>query len=234
MRTIKFAIYSFLFTALTITNPGCKKNNDKKANCLLSSASSATAGNGYIFLYDNDGKLIRTTLGANVATYEYDGNTTIVTNLDSGKFLNKSTITKNTDGLAINVRTDYDLSGNTWNNTFYEYTGTELNRSTYTSSTGGIATITTYTWQNQNLVASRQDTTVSTLEYYTDKPRQTGDFLSLIQFIQGYEIYRTKNLLKTLSGSNLIYIFGTDGKINSVELISGASTTILDYQYQCN
>jgi hypothetical protein len=234
MRTIKFAVYSILFTAPTITGPGCKKNNDKKANCQLISASSPTAGNGYIFLYDNEDKLIRTSLGGSVATYDYSDNTTVITNLDSGKFTNKSTVTKNADGLAINVRTEYDQTGTVWNNTSYEYTGTELSKSTFTSSAGGNAMITTYTWLNQNLVASKQDTTVSTLGYYTDRPRQTGDFLSLIQFIQGYEIYRTKNLLKTLSGSNLIYIFGTDGKINSIEVVSGASTTFLDYQYQCN
>jgi hypothetical protein len=234
MRPLKFALYSMLLLALTGINTGCKKSNDKKASCQLSSASSATAGNAYVFLYNNEDKLIRTTLNSNLVTYDYSGNTTVVTSLDSGKFFSKSTVTNNSDGLAINVRTDYDLAGTMWSNTFYEYTGTELSRSTFTSSAGGNATVNTYTWSNQNLIASKQDTSISTLEYYIDKPRQTGDFLSLIQFIQGYEIYRTKNLLKSLTGSNLIYVFGTDGKINSVEVVSGTTTSILDYQYQCN
>ncbi len=234
MRILKFFYFAILICTIAGLQSGCKKNNDKKANCRISSASSTTAGNAYLFLYNNENKLIRTSLGSSVITYDYSGNTTTVTNLDSGKFLNKSIVTNNADGLAINVRTETNTNGSEWSNTFYEYTGTELAKSTFTSSAGGSATVSTYVWTNGNLVSSKTDTTISTLDYYTDKPRQPGDFLSLVQVIQGYEIYRTRNLLKTASGTNLIYIFGTDGKIISLEAVSGTSTTILDYQYQCN
>jgi hypothetical protein len=233
MRFSKLFISSTLILALTGIYTSCKKNNDKKANCRIASLITNPGANVYTFLYNNESKLIRTALGNSVITYDYSGNTTTIINLDSGKFLNKSIVTNNADGLAINVRTESNSAGTDWNNTFYEYTGVELARSTFTSSAGGSA-VTTYTWVNQNLVAAKTDTTTSTLEYYPDKPRQAGDFLSLIQTVQGYEIYRNKNLIKMFQGTNLNYIFGADGKINSLEAASPASTAILDYQYQCN
>jgi hypothetical protein len=52
--------------------------------------------------------------------------------------------------------------------------------------------------------------------------------------LQGYEIYRNKNLLKTIAGTSLNYEFGTDGKISSLSATTGANETFINYEYQCD
>ena len=71
------------------------------------------------------------------------------------------------------------------------------------------------------------------LNYYMDKPKQTGDYLSVVQLFDGYEIIRNKNLLKTYSQVNLVYNFNPDGNISSV----GAAPDnqfFFEYEYDCN
>jgi len=218
----------------------CKKNNDKAPECRIISATGVPGGASYQLTYDNTGKLSRVVLGQGVITYDYtgNGNMVTVTNMDSGQFRSRTVVTLNPVGLASNVRVEDDLTGATWSNTSYEYNGDELSRSTSTSSAGGAPSVSTYTWSDGNMISATTDPTgpmpsTSTFEYYTDKPRQNGDFLLLLQLLQGYEIYRNKNLIKGISGAVLTYIFAKDGKIASLEVAEG-TTSFLDYQYQCN
>ena len=233
MKKIKiFATAFLLFTAIVVLD-ACKKNNDKKT-CHISEISSPTSTEKNSFSYDVSGRLSQLISGGSLTTYSYSGSTTTVTILDSGKFLSRTTIFNNDAGLAINVRIEYDETGTIWNNQFFEYSGDELSKSTNTSSDLPKPIITTYTWSNGNMVSAKTDTTTTTYGYYTDKLRQTGDYFLLVQMIQGYEIIRNKNLLKSVSGSTLSYEPGPDGNISTLSVTTGGSTTSIDLHYLCN
>jgi hypothetical protein len=227
-------IILFVTPTLTVIFPGCKKNTDKKTQCEITSVSSPLLGDTYLLTYDINRQLKRVTFGANISTYEYTPDKTTVTNLQSGVFQSKTVITFNSSGLALNVRSETNTTGTEWTNDAFEYNGVELAKSTTTSSAGGTPGIVTYTWVNQNMRSATSPAGTSVYEYYTDKPRQAGDFLSLVQLIQGYEIYRNKNLIKNFAGSDFIYEFGSDGNISSVKVTSGTNISFLDYQYQCH
>jgi len=107
-------------------------------------------------------------------------------------------------------------------------------RSTNTSSTARAPYVTTYSWKDHNMVSTTADTTTTNFGYYTDKARQSGDYFLLVQTIQGYEIIRCKNLLKTVGSSTLAYEFGDGGKITSLSATTGSNTSFLDFEYQCN
>ena len=219
---------------VTAVFSGCKKNHDKKPQCEITSVISPLLGDTYLLLYDINKQLKRVTFGANIITYEHTPGRTIVTSLQAATFLSKTIITLNPSGLAINERIENNDTGTDWVNNAYEYNGEELIKSTQTTSAGGNPDIVTYTWANQNMRSATSIAGTTVYDYYTDKPRQAGDFLSLVQLIQGYEIYRTKNLIKNYGGSIFSYEFGSDGNISSVKVTSGTSTSFIDYLYQCN
>ncbi|MGE5108783.1 MAG: hypothetical protein ACM3H8_14665 [Sphingobacteriales bacterium] len=73
-------------------------------------------------------------------------------------------------------------------------------------------------------------------QYYTDKPRQDGDYsVSLHEFLLGYEVFRCKNLLKSVGDVVYKYDFDAGGKIISVSYSSPyiPSTVIYKYAYEC-
>jgi hypothetical protein len=234
MKTFKILITTTLVLGITGIFNGCKKDTDIKPVCRIINVSFNPSGGPFNLSYNSDGKISRAITGTNVTTYTYTGNTTIVTLFDAGTFNNKKIITMNAAGLATNIRTENNIAGTDWLNDAFEYNGEEISRSTHTASTGGSPTITTYTWSNHNLVSETLGSITTTYDYYTDKPRQNGDFLSLLQLIGGYEVYRNKNLLKSFNGTIFTYNVGTDGNISSAELTSGSSVSFIDYQYQCN
>ncbi|HEX7493884.1 MAG TPA: hypothetical protein VF346_06680 [Bacteroidales bacterium] len=215
----------------------CKKDSTPKPICKIITATSSDVGtSAYNFSYNSDGTLNSSSHGSSLTTFSYSPNTIIETTTNGGAFGSKKTITLNANGLASNVRTENNVTGTSWNNTLYEYSGAELIKSTDSDSAGDPVDISTFTWSGGNLTSITGSST-ETLAYYTDKPAQTGDYLSLIQLVFGYQIYRVKNALKSsVSGSSNIsfsYTYDADGKITSVSVVS-ISTTTLTYQYQCN
>lgn len=229
-------------TAILLSNlfHGCKKNNDgnKKNNvkpsCLIGTVLVVRMGDRLNFFYNSDGKLGTVIAGSTVTTYDHSMNGTVVTTRDAGNFRDKTTVTLNDAGLATNVRTENDTAGTHWINYAYEYNGDELARSVATRSGNSDSAITTYGWLNHNLVTLVSGTTATSFDYYSEKATQTGDYLSFIQLLQGYDIYRTRNLLKSISGSGVIYEFTPDGNISSATIGSGGDSTKFDYGYQCN
>jgi YD repeat-containing protein len=233
MKTLRTFIPLTLALALSGILVQCKKDNEKKPACNLITVTTAPNGTPIHLTYNADGKLSRAVSTNSVIAYEYTPSSATIVTTNSGNFGSKTIATLNNDGLAINVRTENDSLGNSWSNTFYEYNGQELSKSTLTTSAGGPAMVTTYTWVNQNLVLLTTDASSQVFGYYSNKLRQTGDYLLLVQQLQGYEIYRNKNLFKSLDAVNLNYEFGTDGRINSLSVTSGATESFIIYEYQC-
>jgi len=188
----------------------------------------------YHFIYNSKGQLSRVVAGSALIAYDYAGDSTIVTREDSGRFQSRAVVMVNSSGLATNVKTYTGASATDWDNTTYEYNGEELKRSTYTSSTGGNPSVTTYTWSNHNLVSQISGTDTARFEYYTDKPIQDGDYFDFTNRIQGYEFVRNKNLLKIIYGQVFTYDFGQNGNITTLELTSGNTKAFIDYEYECH
>jgi len=234
MKTLRKLISLTLVLAFALMLVQCKKDNEKKPVCSLITVTTAPNGTPIHLNYNTDGKLSRVVSTTSLITYEYSPTSVTILTTNSGNFISKAIATLNIDGLAINVRTENDSLGADWSNNFYEYNGQELSKSTLTTSAGGPPVVSTYTWIDHNLVLLSTGATSQTFGYYTDKLRQTGDYLMLVQQLQGYEIYRNKNLFKSLDAVTLNYEFGADGRINSLSVISGATENFVIYEYQCN
>ena len=233
MKTLRTLIAMAMVLTVSGILTQCKKSNDNKTSCQIITATPVP-GTPLHLTYNSEGKLSRVVSGISVFTYDYSAGSTIILESESDNFTSKTTATLNSDGLATNVRTENDTTGAIWSNTFYEYNGQELTRSTFTSSAGGRPIISTFTWANQNLATLTTDTTTEIFGYYTDKPVQTGDYFLLVDDLQGYTLYRNKNLLKSVASSVLIYQFGTDGKINSFSATTGTNESFIYYEYQCD
>jgi hypothetical protein len=239
MKTIQLTAAATFLTITTLI--GCKKDKDeaRKPDCRIITATPTptSSGDPFNISYNSEGKISTLSQDMDVTTFAYSGNTVIATTNTSGTFARKNIITLNADGLATNVRTETNTSGTDWTNQAFEYSGTEIIKATTTSSGGGTPSVSIVTWSNGNLVSITSGSSTTTLDYYTDKPAQTGDYLSLAQLVAGYQIYRTKNAIKSiLSGSsinNFDYSFDGDGKITSL-IATGASNTTYSYQHQCN
>jgi len=233
MKTLRSVISLTLAFAFTCILVQCKKDNERKHSCQIITVTTSPNGTTIHLTFNADGKLIRSESANQVLTYEYSAGSTTIVTFNSGTFHSKTIATLNSDGLATNVRSEDDTTGTSWTNTVYEYNGQELSKSTVTTSTGGQPVVSTYTWANQNLASSILDGGSQTFGYYTNRPRQTGDYFLLVQQLQGYETFRNKNLLKTIDAVTLNYQFGSDGKINSLSAIAGASETFINYEYLC-
>lgn len=233
----KLILIAVIFTVALVS---CKKDDAPKPSCRIITATPDASAAGYLtynFSYNSEGKLSSSTIGTSTNTFAYSGSTVVETSTTGGVFSYKNIITLNANGMASNIRTENDETGTNWSNQALEYNGTELIKSTSTNSSGGAATISAITWSGGNMITVTSGSSTSTIEYYTDKPAQTGDYLSLAQLAAGYEIYRTKNAIKSiLAGSdisNFNYTFDADGKITSVAIV-GTSIVTYTYQFQCN
>lgn len=237
MKTIRLTTLASLLMILAF--PACKKDKDekKKPTCRIITITPSPSGTAFNISYNSEGKISTLSSGNDVTTFAYSGNNVIGTTTTSGTFSAKKIITLNANGLATNVKTEFNASGTNWSNDVYEYSGTELIKATSTSSGGGTPSVSTVTWSNGNLVSITSGSSVSTVDYYTDKPAQEGDYLDIAQLVGGFQIYRTKNAIKSLfSGSTITsfdYNFDTDGKITSLTATGGSNITY-SYQHQCN
>jgi hypothetical protein len=232
----KLIIMAAIFSAIIAS---CKKDETPKQTCRIITATRDISGMNSTFnlTYNSEGKLSSVTEGKKTSVYVYGGNTVIVNTTSDGLFYSKRIITLNTNGLASNSRTENDITGADWDNSSYEYNGTEILKTTYTVSAGGAPTIETYKWNGGNIVSLTSGSTTYTLEYFTDKPSQPGDYFYFTELISGYYILKAKNALKSIiTGAditNFDYNFDADGKITSF-ICTGGSSYTQTYQYQCN
>lgn len=211
----------------------CKKNNDKKAVCRISTIKPVMSGEPDEVTYDQQGRVSRIVSGFFANIYTYDGDSIIITNVDTTRIGNITRVKNNSLGLAVNIRSERD-GGSTWFNSANEYDGDKLIRTTSTSSDQTPPAVTTYLWSPEhNMIAAISGTDTTKFDYYLDKPSQPGDFLLLTQLIGGYETYRNKNLLRSYSGTTFTYDF-LDNKIATLRAASANSITLIDFEYLCN
>ncbi|MCL6523050.1 MAG: DUF4595 domain-containing protein [Thermoflavifilum sp.] len=239
MKT-KIVLCALLFPAFFL-GIGCKKKDKelKKPDCRIITVSQSS-GDSFYFTYNTDGKVQTITQGTLSTTFTYSGQTAIATTTDNGTFKYKKIITFNDNGLATNIKTEYNLSGTDWTNDALEYSGTQLVKYTSTSSNGGTPFVQTVTWTNGNpttISTVSGGSSTYTLEYYTDKLFQPGDYFHINYFIQGIQVIKAKNLIKSISSgseiTNFSYSFDSDGKISSLTVITGTGTKTYNYQYLC-
>jgi hypothetical protein len=234
MKTLLLRIIAALVIMIAFTECKKDKKDVKKPVCRITSIT--TSGGVYNISYNSDGKISSISIGNQITNYTTSGNIVTGITTTSGAFSFKKIITLNSLGLATNVKLEHNASGTDWSNGFYEYSGTEVIRITTTTSTNPPIT-STITWNNGNLTSINSGSIGQTLEYYTDKPAQTGDYFDLLQLINGFQVYKPKNALKSNSSGttvdNFIYTFDGDGKITSLS-ISGTTNATYVYQYQCN
>jgi hypothetical protein len=167
-------LFNTAWTLLIAASFGaCKKNNDKKPVCRITAFT--IAGQVYQISNNSEGRIIGLTGGSQSITYDYFGDTTIVTSLDSGVFSSKATIL-NAAGLATNVRKENNHSGTDWTNDSFEYNGDELSKQTSTRSADTSRSITTYTWFNHNMISETIGSSTTLLKYYIKKPLKNGNY----------------------------------------------------------
>jgi hypothetical protein len=239
MRTFETVIFSAMLMCLTGIFTGCKKTDAKRPDCKIMAASLPSLNALFNFSYNSNGKPARIIAASTISSFEYPtDNTIIFTTLDSGRFQGRKIITVNAAGLATNIRIETNVAGTDFANNSFAYDGEELTKSVSTQSSDTTSTITKFTWFNGNMVTVTTDGTVTeNRQYFGDKPRQAGDFFSFLEFTQGFETIRTKNLVKfssQSSGLNFTYDFGAGGNISSVKAeLANGGVFFQDYQYEC-
>ena len=232
MKTVIHAVLSIALIAITCTS--CKKDDDVAVNqnCLITGYNVGSTS--YVATHYSDGKIASITFGSDVSTFLYNGNTIIKTNRINAVFNSKAIITVGSNGLATNVRTEFNESGSMFANDAYQYNGTEVSKHTRTASVGGLGSITNYTYSGGNLISSNRNGVITTYEYNSNQVSQSGDYFGLQYVFNGYEVFRSKNTVRSInSGGNITnydYIIDADGKIATLKEVS--SSRILDYNYQ--
>jgi len=214
---------------------GCKKNADVKAMCRVMAIYNVQDSISESLTYDSQGRLSVVAAGNQLYTYEHSDHQTIITYYSAGLLISKTTAFTNQDWLAVDVRVENTQTGIAWINYANEYEEGRIIRTTTTYSDHRSTIVTTYQWTDGNMTASITGADTTRFSYYTDKPSQVGDYLSLAQLTLGYEQYRVKNLFKGQDNISFVYAWGSDGKISALkETMDGNDVAGLLLQYQCN
>jgi len=240
---MRIKVYFFLIAALITICTGCKKDKAEKPGCRISKIINAAGGEIKI-TYNVEGKYakIENAISNTTITPAYSPGSIICTvvNSSTAEVRQKITVLLNNSGMASSIRREsYNSAGTitSWANNLCEYSGTELIKDTYTSSSGSSTTgISTFGWTNGNLTSIHEGNSVtSVFEYYTDKPIQQGDYFSILGLIVtgfDYSLYRkNKNLLKTQTNNQYVYGFNAEGKINA---IYENGNLLYFLEYECN
>lgn len=177
---------NLILFAASIFIYSCKKpqpvndGSQKDPTCRVVTLIWSLTRDTFHITYNNSGKISKLSSGESVSNFEYSGNTMIKTRFDSGVLKERKIITTNAAGLATNIRTEEIVQGVVvWHNQAYQYNGEEVSGATLTYSGSSYTNTITYTWQNHNMAGVKNNISPAVLEfqYYTDKPRQDGDYM---------------------------------------------------------
>ena len=239
MKTVFFTTGLLLTAGLLFS--GCKKDEDKEppvppkpvCRTLTMTESSVTAS----FVYDANKKVSRVAYSdGTLEEYTYKGDTTKILRTTSGAFEFRKIITNNADGMATQVRIEENAAGTSGLIISYAYNGTELIQEVQKPIGSATTTVTIYTFTAGNLTEVKSGASVTTLEY-SNKESQPGNYLEAVNVSQGYNIFKTKNLVKRITQSGvsteITYTFNADNNITSA-VFSGSSTNSILFTYQCD
>ena len=187
------------------------------------------------FTYDARGRLISTVESDTIITTFTRAGDSVVTNTTVPRgFISRVVFHNNKDGLTTQTHVAFNPEGTVWYNVSYEYNGQELTRSLFTAFSRPDTLVTTFTWSGGNMITSTSDSATEHFEYFTDQPRQQGDPQFFDQFSSGFEIIRTKNLIRSRDRLTYTYAFLPDGKITAVTAKDTIGETfITHYDYDC-
>lgn len=214
----------------------CKKDAPPaKQDCKI--VSLITGNEAIAFTYDTEGRLSSKTSATSTDKFVYNGNIVIITNTTGAVVNTITTVTLNANGLASNVSI-VDGAGVNFSNITFEYNGTEVNKSTTTNPAGGDPSVTTFNWSGGNLTSFQTGANITILGYSATLPSQDGDFWHTLNLQQGYEVFRTKNVVTSVDSNGIIstnnFVFDADGKITQVNSISNGVVFTFNFQYDCN
>jgi hypothetical protein len=186
--------------------------------------------------YSPDGNIIKSAVqGGFTSFFHYQGDTTTVTVLNGNLFNERLVITRNAAGLTSNLRTELDDAGLYWYNDAYVYNGIELATDKRTSSVWDSTAVRTFTWSGGNMVAMTVNGKATYhFDYYLDKLRQAGDHFALDSLLNGYEIYHTRNLVKTAFDVVFDYSFDANGRVDAIRATLENTSNTVKLTYQCN
>lgn len=240
------AIYGCLLASLALFS--CKKENNTdndnnppvvNDNCRLVKTSRVNFQDK-IFEYDAQERLAKVKVGNSIRTFIYNGNTVKVeVSEDNGQSIhNTRTITLNNDKLATNVRTEFTAGH--WENTAYEYEGTRVVKRIYTHFIATNPSVTTYEWENGNMVRETSPSgTVTTYTYDANEIFQPSDYFGLRYYEYGIRTLVTKNRIKKIvtgnNSSEVIHFENADGKVTGykIDLTPGGDYTV-NFTYECD
>jgi len=231
----------FLFLSPLLVLAACKKHDPPPPTppaCLISQVSyTGTPINigPTKFTYDEQGRLARTVESDTIITTLTRAGDSVVTNTSVPRgFVSRVVFYNNKDGLTTKTHVTYNPEGTVWYDISYEYVGQELRRSHFVAFSRPDTLVTNFTWSGGNMISSTSDSAKEDFEYYTDQPRQQGDAQFFDQFTSGFEIVRTKNLIKSRHGISYTYQFRPDGKITTVTAKDTAADIFIShYDYDC-
>lgn len=230
---------ALLFLLVVICFLSCRKNkDDKQPDCKIITATGGSTT--YNLIYDSDGRISQvTSMPAKIiGQYQYSGNIVNVNFTQNGVFSNKTIVTKNEQGFAVNVRKEMNQSGTSWTNETLQYEGTKLVKIVSTSSANGSTSTAAYEWKNDNMVKIVTGNLIIDQEFDLTRPSQIGEVLYLEDLLVGAKIRNNKNLIKSrvINGdiTNYTYNFDDSGKIASVSEVTNNSTLTYAYTYLCN
>ncbi|MGZ5136102.1 MAG: hypothetical protein ACXWCG_13175 [Flavitalea sp.] len=190
--------------------------------------------------YDSRGRMAQVSFDdGKVEIYTYTGDTVTITRSKNDFFDSRVIAVYNPQGLATQVRLESNSAGTAGTKLRFLYSDTTMVRSFLSSFNNSNATTSDYGWTDGNLVqiSAGGGSTVTLLEYFTDKPSQPGDYFHYVNLSQGYTIFKTKSLLKRISAGgdvlNFDYAFDSVGKIKELRM-SGAVNSLIRFTYTCN
>jgi hypothetical protein len=232
--------YFLLIAALITIGSGCRKDKEEKPACRISILTSP-AGKEIKITYNAEGEYAKIENGesgqTNIPAYNAGSIIYTITNSNTGTLRKRITILLNNSGMATSLQQEQYSAGGTlisMSSAVYEYNGTELVKRTYTVSGGSSETVDTYNWTNGNMTSSNNGIYSNSMEYYTERSAQQGDWLNIMNLINSgldqTKFIKNKNLLKNHSGSLLTYRFDAEGKIDA---LFQDGNLLYNIEYEC-
>lgn len=173
----------------------------------------------YNFSYDEHFRISKIESGDKITNYSYNRNQITILTTASGMFYRKHIITTNDAGLVMNFKTEINPSGSIWTNEAYTYNGNQISTSVSTTSAGPPGDRSLYIWSAEgNLLKIINEYSPDTeFSYNTRQAFQEGDYANVSNLIDSkYPLYRTKNLVESISSHFINYDFDTNNKITRI------------------